>query len=45
MSVEKGVSWYRSKEVFPQEMKDAGYLSNKKWPLKEASLEINKEKI
>ena len=30
-----GTAWYRSREVFPQDMPYAGYLANKKWPLAE----------
>ena len=32
---ELGTAWYRSKEVFPQDIPYAGYLTNKKWPLNE----------
>ena len=32
---ELGTAWYRSKEVFPQDIPYAGYLANKKWPMAE----------
>ena len=39
---EMGTAWYRSKEIVPifNAFVGGGYLSNKKWPLTEASQDI-----
>ena len=38
LAEKQGTAWYRSKQVFPQEVTGSGYLANKKWPLIEGSI-------